>query len=489
MTSNYFSIENCTALSSLPKGAHIHFVGVCGVAMGQLALSLSSSGYAVSGSDKEFYDPIASLLRASKVTLFNGYAAGNISKDIGLVVIGNSVPSSNPEVIAVEEQRLAYTCFPQALSEEIINGRYSIVVSGTHGKSTTTALIAHTLQSAGLDPSFFVGAEVASLSQSLHRGTGSFSVVEGDEYDSAFFAKVPKFHFYSPRLLIVNALEFDHADIYESLEMIAVEFDTLVRSVPTEGIVLACVDFPHIASALERWRGPSKAPIITFGEHESAAWHIASICYESQEMEVAVRTPEGEQIHIRSKLFGRFNARNLVAAYVAAKTASIAAPDILQALSTFSGLTRRQQVLFDGPLTLIEDFAHHPTAVREILVGLHERFPGRRILSAFEFRSNSSRRAVFFEEYRDAFQMSDQVFLLTVQARERDANIVLLDVDALVGELSGNGKEAYSFASVEALRDQMVTAAKPDDVVVIMSNGSFEGLASDVRAIFASLTF
>ena len=245
MPKDYFDINNTTPLSKVKAGGRIHLIGVCGVAMGQLAAALAGQGYQVSGSDKEFYEPMGSFLERAHVQLLRGYNPSNVPPDADLVIIGNAISYGHPEVDAVERLGLPYNCFPKVLYEVAISGKKSIVVCGTHGKSTTTALCASIFESLGRNPSYFVGGVAGQLSTSLKIGEGSVSIVEGDEYDSAFFAKVPKFKFYNPDTCIINAVEFDHADIYADLSAVNREFDSLVRSLSKDAIAL-CLSLIHI---------------------------------------------------------------------------------------------------------------------------------------------------------------------------------------------------------------------------------------------------
>jgi UDP-N-acetylmuramate: L-alanyl-gamma-D-glutamyl-meso-diaminopimelate ligase len=276
MGKDWFSVSRTTPLSEVPKGGSVHFVGVAGVAMGQLAVALSELGYQVSGSDKEFYEPMGSFLKGHHIRLLDGYVATNIPSKTDLVVIGNAISYGHPEVEVVEQKQLPYTFFSQLLYEVLIAGHNSIVVCGTHGKSTTTAMVAHTLRALKEEPSFFIGGVVPGFDRSLTLGTGKISVVEGDEYDSAFFAKVPKFSFYRPDIAVINAIEFDHADIYSNLEVIEEQFTQLVASLPDTGSLLCCVDFSTVERLLPKWSQIFAGRILTFGTSESADIRIVN---------------------------------------------------------------------------------------------------------------------------------------------------------------------------------------------------------------------
>ena len=273
MPKDYFAVERTSTLSDLPDNAAIHLIGVAGVAMGQLAVALADKGYRVSGSDKAFYEPMGSFLRNSSVQLCDGYAAENVPTDVDLVVIGNAVSYGHPEVAVVEERNLPYTCFPKLLYESLISGKRSVVASGTHGKTTTAGYLASTLLELSADPSFFVGGVVHGVSQSMQIGNGAASVVEGDEYDSAFFAKVPKFQFYRPNIWIVTSLEFDHADIYNSIDEIEAEFQGVLKGLSASDQVYVCCDCPKLKEVFPRWRELSPAALISYGFDSKRSQH------------------------------------------------------------------------------------------------------------------------------------------------------------------------------------------------------------------------
>ena len=403
MPKEYFSAARATSLGSIPARGRVHVSGVCGVAMAQLALELARRGYRVSGSDKEFYEPMGSLLRSSSIELFHGYSARNIPTDVSLVVIGNALSYENEEVQEVERSGSAYSFFPKLLHDITIQGRHSIVVSGTHGKSTTSALIAWLLTELRCDPSFFVGAVIPDLPTSLHVGSGSFCVTEGDEYDSAFFAKVPKFTFYKPNTLIVTAVEYDHADIYSSLAEIEEQFTNLVLGLPPDALALCCVDDPNVARLVSIWRAAARCRITTYGTSPDAEVRIAAISTVGRLQRVTVQFAEGEPLSFDLAIPGKHNARNATAALLACKVNNLELRRVGELMPRFAGARRRQEMRYDGAVTLIDDFAHHPTAVRETIQAIRESYPDRRLWAVFEPRSNTSRRKVFEREYAEAF--------------------------------------------------------------------------------------
>ncbi len=482
MPKSHFSIDNVTSLSSLPKGSRIHVIGVAGVAMAQLAVELTKQGFLVSGSDKDFYEPMGSFLRNSSVTLFKGYAATNVPALVDLVVIGNAVSYENVEVTVVEERNLPYTCFPRMLHETIIEGKRSIVVTGTHGKSTTTALVASTLLKLGGDPSYFVGGIAQDLPMSLARGSGAYSVVEGDEYDSAFFAKVPKFAFYHPEICVINAIEYDHADIYPNVESIISVFREMVMKMPPHGIVLCCVDYPHVKNLVEELRGKVASRLVTFGSSPDADIAIVRREQVGLSQRVTARSETHGEFTFSIPMTGVYNAKNALVAVIVAMMGGYSLEKASEAVASFKSVKRRQEVRYDKHgLTLIEDFAHHPTAVRETLSGIREAFRGRKIWGIFEPRSNTSRRKVFQDPYVSAFKSADEVVLCQVASREIDANQELLDVETLSAKIGEGGTSSRVLPDPKAIEEFLLAHLGTNDVIVVMSNGSFGGLPQSLE--------
>lgn len=477
MAKSDFSIREVPPLSDVPKGGRIHVIGVAGVAMAQLAVELTKLGYQVSGSDKDFYEPMGSLLRNSSVTLLKGYAAENIPSSVDLVVIGNAVSYENPEVATVESRKLPYTCFPKILQESIIAGKHSIVVTGTHGKSTTTALIASTLLKLGANPSYFVGGIAQDLPVSLCRGSGPFSVVEGDEYDSAFFAKVPKFSFYTPDTCVINAIEYDHADIYPNIDAITREFRTLLESLPQTGTAICCIDYPEVKKLVESLKPKLSCEVVTFGLTPEADIRITNRSQEGLVQRVSAEGLGLGAIEFTLPLSGVYNAKNALVTIVVAARSGFSVEAAIRAVSTFKAVKRRQEVRYDkNGIILIEDFAHHPTAVHETLAGIREAFPSKKIWAVFEPRSNTSRRKVFQDAYVQAFSSADAVLLSDVTSRAIDKDVELIDVSTLAKNIRDSGTPAECLADAAAIEERLLARLGANDVIVLMSNGAFGGL-------------
>jgi UDP-N-acetylmuramate: L-alanyl-gamma-D-glutamyl-meso-diaminopimelate ligase len=466
-------------------GAQIHVIGVCGVAMAQIAVALTERGFVVTGSDKEFYEPMKSLLASSAVKTLTGYQAGNVPPNADLVVIGNSISYGNQEVEVVEQKNLPYTCFPKILQEVAIAGKHSIVVTGTHGKSTTTALIATLLLQDGREPSYFVGGIAQGLPQSLAVGTGGYSVVEGDEYDSAFFAKVPKFSFYTPDTVIVNAIEYDHADIYANVEAIEAEFKKLVTGLKKTGTAVCCIDFPRVKRLVAEWKATAQCEILTFGADPEADFTIVNREVVGMGQRVTVTGPGLGGCTVEIPMLGEYNARNALAAIIVSQIIGMELGKTTEYLAAFRSVKRRQEVRAQrNGVVLIEDFAHHPTAVEQTVDAIREAFPSARLWAVFEPRSNTSRRKIFEQAYVQAFRRADHVILKNVQARAIDSGVELIDVQTLSKEITASGIPSVCLDTVEEIRQTIWRAVPRDrkggsveDVVFVMSNGSFDGLS------------
>lgn len=499
MLSSYFSVEGITPISSLPPRAKIHVIGVAGVAMAQIAIALSERSFTVSGSDKEFYDPMGSLLKKSKVKLYTGYSEENFAADLDLVIIGNAVSADHPEVVEVERRRLPYSIFPQALFELAISQRRSIIVSGTHGKTTTTAMLATVLEKLGRSPSYFIGGKSVDLKESLAITSGTEAVIEGDEYDSSFFAKVPKFFFYKPNIWIITSLEYDHADIYPDLASIDKVFFEQIKRLSPDDVVISNVDGEHIREQLELWREHASCKFVSYGEHQSADFRVSDLIDDGTYCKGTLfckgiptalsDSASNEQFEIKLNILGRHNILNGIAVFLAAKELGIPTQEILSALLAFHGVERRQQIRYcqDG-ITVIDDFAHHPTAVLETLSAVRARYPAARLWAVFEPRSNTSRRKVFETMYIDAFQHADQVVLCQPTAKAIDQSSDLIDVSTLASKIAATYpsiKLSIALPDANSIAAYLMENLKRGDVVLVMSNGSFGGL---VGALVMGLT-
>jgi UDP-N-acetylmuramate: L-alanyl-gamma-D-glutamyl-meso-diaminopimelate ligase len=453
--------------------------------MATLAALLKSRGHHVQGSDQQVYPPMSDFLVAEGITTFSGYSAENIASDIDLVVVGNAISRGNAELEAVLERKLRYCSLPEAIRDHFLWGARSIVLAGTHGKTTTTALTGWLLTHGGLDPSMLVGGialnfggserpgPTPSAEGSSYRvGKGRDFVIEGDEYDSAFFDKTAKFLKYLPEIAVINNIEFDHADIYADLEDVLVAFRRLVRLVPRNGLLLVGADSPH-ASALVP---TAVSPVETFGLDEAATWRGSAV----EHRDGVTRF----DVHRKGKPFGRFespllgvhNVRNALAAIAAGTRVGLTPATLAEGLRQFKGIKRRLETVGVAKgVSVLDDFAHHPTAVHETLSALRTGYPGRRVWAVFEPRSASSCRRVFQADFARAFSAADEVVVAAV-FRSSLPEAERLSAEQLVEDLSREGRHARHIPEIDDIVSTIVRERRDGDVVVLMSNGGFGGI-------------
>jgi UDP-N-acetylmuramate: L-alanyl-gamma-D-glutamyl-meso-diaminopimelate ligase len=472
---------------------HVHLVAIAGVAMAALAGMLKQRGFQVTGSDEAVYPPMSTVLERLGIAVMDGYRAANLAPRPDLVVIGNKVSRDNPEVEAVLAAGLPYVSLPEALAELFIAGKQSLVVAGTHGKTTSTAMLGCVLEHAGLDPSVLVGGESLDLRGNFKLGAGPHFVIEGDEYDSAFFDKGPKFLHYRPTAVILTAVEFDHADIYRDLDAVKASFRKLVALLPAGAPLITAAAFPH---ALEIARAATQARLVTFGVAPGGGAAGAGVAADwlgtdlrDGEQGLVLRVAhQGQPIgELRLRVPGAINAVNALGVYALARQLGLAHEVIAAGLARFSGVARRQEWVgeFRG-VTVIDDFAHHPTAVAGTLAALRGRYPDRRLWGVFEPRSNTSRRRIFQRDYVVALADADRVIVGGVFQKQSDAVAAeeLFSPDQLVADLTARGVAARALGRSEAIAAALAAEAQPGDVIVLMSNGSFGGLRAKLLAAF-----
>ena len=455
-----------------PK-SNVHVLGACGTAMATLAAMLADRGHRVRGSDQDVYPPMSDFLLERGIELMSPYSPANLDPAPDLVIVGNAIGRGNPEMEEVLDRGLPYRSFPEVLRDEFLEGRHPVVIAGTHGKTTTAALTGMALVAAGLDPSILVGGYVHDLGGSYRTGGGSPFVVEGDEYDTAYFDKAPKFLKYFPRTLVINNVEFDHADIYESLDAIALQFRRLVNTVPRGGLVLVGDDSPTAAEVVSR----SPAPVLRFGLARDSHWRAVDLEDGPSGASFGV-VRDGRALGRASMgLSGSHNVRNALAA-VAVGT-SLGAPfEMLAAgLAKIQGIKRRLELRGEARGVLVyDDFAHHPTAIRETLKSVRTRHPGRRTWGVFEPRSWTSRRNVHQDALAASLAEADRVVLAQVYQPEKLSDAVRLDAAAVVASIAARGKPACLLPGAEEISARIAAEAEAGDVVVVMSNGGFDGL-------------
>jgi UDP-N-acetylmuramate: L-alanyl-gamma-D-glutamyl-meso-diaminopimelate ligase len=457
----------------------IHFIGICGTAMASLAAMLKERGYEVSGSDEGVYPPMSDFLARKDVRVIQGYNLRNLSPEPDLAVVGNALSRGNPEIEYVLNFRIPYASLPEAVKAFFLRDRIPVVVTGTHGKSTTTAMIAWGLQCAGQLPDFLVGGVAENFDSSYGLGGGRHFVIEGDEYDSAFFDKGPKFMHYLPQVAVLGNVEHDHADIYPTLDSLRLQFARFVNLIPERGFLAVGSD-SVVAAELTRKVFCMKE---TFGMHADNDWSAREI--EWAEGTVGFDVIYRRKLYRRMKLgmIGEYNIRNALAATAILHRLGLAEDDIREALESFRGVRRRLQFLAQvRGIRIYEDFAHHPTAVRGTLEAIRASFRPARLWAIYEPRSATSRRNIFQQEIAEALALADCVAIPDLYRPEKVPQSERLDLARLIEELRRQGRDAWNLRDAAGIIQKVREAAKPGDFVVIMSNGGFGGIFEKLPA-------
>jgi UDP-N-acetylmuramate: L-alanyl-gamma-D-glutamyl-meso-diaminopimelate ligase len=446
----------------------VHFVGICGTAMASAAAAMQEKGFQVTGSDQNVYPPMSTFLAERKIEVISGYAESNLAHKPDLVVIGNAISRGNPEAESVLDHKLRYCSLPELLKEFFIRRKRSIVVSGTHGKTTTTSLLTWVFEHNGLNPSYLIGGIPNNLGQGARFTDSEWFIIEGDEYDTAFFDKRSKFVHYLPEIAIINNLEFDHADIFDNLDSIKTSFKHFIRLIPRNGLLLANGDDLNLAPLIN----VTHCPVKRFGLGEANAVQAFNIRYG----------PTATQFEIPSFKFhtnflGELNVRNALAVVACAKHCGLKNHQIQAAFETFKGIKRRMEVRgIAGGVTVLDDFGHHPTAIRETLRALRIRYPQQKVWAIFEPRTNTTRRNVFQNELASAFADADSVVISQIARLELLSPEERLNPEKLMNDLASAGKNAAYLPDVDAIVAHVAKNAQGGQVVCVFSNGGFGGI-------------
>ncbi|MFH1155225.1 MAG: UDP-N-acetylmuramate--L-alanine ligase [Pseudomonadota bacterium] len=450
----------------------IHMIAVCGTGMGALACMLKDLGYEVTGSDHDVYPPMSDFLDSKGIPIFKGFDAGNMDCDPDLVIIGNAVSRTNPEAVAVMDRQIPYCSMPQALNRFAASGKKIILITGTHGKTTTSSIMAHLLYEAGMDPSFMIGGILKGFDSNYRIGNGEYIVIEGDEYDTAFFDKGPKFMHYPPHIAVITSVEFDHADIYRDLDHVKSAFSRFAGSVPASSLIVACQDDPNVREIM----GAAVSRVAWYGQM-AGGWSIRDLGIENKNTRVTLVRPDGSQIPVSTPLMGCHNLMNLLAVTAAGHDLGIPESTMVKAFSTFSGVRRRQEVRgIRHQITVMDDFAHHPTAVRETIRAVKPFYSEGRLIAVFEPRTNSSMRAVFQDQYPLCFDEADLICIRRPSRLDKIPENQRLSSEKLVSDIQARGKAALLFDTTDALMEHLVKVATKNDLLLIMSNGGFDNI-------------
>ena len=466
-------------LNQLPENVRrVYLIGIAGTAMASLAGMLQQRGYEVSGSDEHVYPPMSTYLESLRIPVLEGYTKEHLETfRPDVVVIGNAAARTNAEAAATVEMDLPYTSMPEAIYNLFIKGKHSIVITGTHGKTTTTSLMAWILEAAGRDPSMVVGGIPLNFNQNFKLGDGDDFVIEGDEYNTAFFDKGPKFMHYHANTMVVNNIEFDHADIYPDIESIVAAFRKAAEQVAPGDAIVANGDDERVRPL----RGSAKSRWITFGSRTTDDIYATDIEFAPETTSFTAWWQGAEWFRFTSTLSGRHNVLNALAGIAVARLRGLGAAEIQKGLETFKGIKRRMEVRgVERGVVVIDDFAHHPTAIATTLNGARKRYPGKRIWALFEPRSISSGRKEFEDGYIDAFHQADRVVIGPIFHKQRYAERYGLDhmmsVPTIIAKLNADGIKTDQIDDFDSIADRVAREAGDKDVVVVMSSGAFGGV-------------
>ncbi len=471
---------------------HIHLIGICGTAMASLAGMLNQRGFRVTGSDAAAYPPMSDFLAELGIPVAQPFDPQNLDPRPDLVVVGNAISRGNSELEQVLDQRIPFCSLPQLLHEEFLTGREVIVVAGTHGKTTTTSLLAWIFHAAGMQPSFLIGGIAENFGSSFHLGQGKHFILEGDEYDTAFFDKGPKFLHYFPDAVILTSVEFDHADIYKDLDAVETAFKRLVNLIPRRGRLVA---FDGVtgelteSASLERCLKKSFCPVERYGTGPLAAWRITNLTFESGRTSWSVLHDGRPWADLEFPLAGEYNVWNATAAAAMAAAYGISKEEIAAALKTFKSVKRRLEVKAQvNGVTIIDDFAHHPTAIAGTLKALRARYAGARLWAILEPRSNTLRRRVLQADLARSLALADEVIVAGVFRSEALAENERLDLPELAADIQKHGSHARLIDDADQIVERAAPELRSGDVVAILSNGGFGGIYEKLPARLRTLS-
>ena len=467
-------IEMPFALNRIPNHVRkIHLIAVCGTAMGALASMLKDMGYAVTGSDQNVYPPMSHFLLQKGIVLKEGFSGDNIRYEPDLVVVGNAVLRENPEVEMMNRMGIPYCSMPQAVNHFIVAGKKSILITGTHGKTTTSAIIAWLLFKAGLDPSFVIGGILKNFSSNYRLGKGSYVVLEGDEYDTAYFDKGPKFLHYDPAVAVLTSVEFDHADIFKDLDQVKAAFGAFVSRISPESRLLAVDNDGNVDELI----GQCGCRVQRYGRNPGSAWQIAADSITAPWTEFEVFQGGNSYGRFKTRMMGAHNLLNTLAAIAVADHLEISRPIMAEALEAFEGVKRRQEIRGEKRgVVVMDDFAHHPTAVRETIRAVKPFCGSGRLLAVFEPRTNTSMRNIFQEVYPLSFDGVDLVCIRKPPLLKKVPPAEWFSSEKLVADLKKRGLDAHYFEETDRIIDFLLQNARSGDVVLVMSNGGFDNI-------------
>jgi len=451
----------------------IHLIAVCGTGMGALACMLRDLGFEVTGSDQKIYPPMSHFLVKKGIRIMDGFREENISYAPDLVVVGNAVVRQNPEAGKLHRMGLNFCSMPQALNRFVAGGKKTLMVTGTHGKTTTSAILAWILHEAGLDPSFMIGGILKNFDSNYRLGNGPYFVVEGDEYDTAFFDKGPKFLHFHPQIAVLTSVEFDHADIFHDLDHVKRTFKGFISGLSGSSLLLAYDGDKNVVGLIDN----ANCRIENYGKNPNSTWRLGSISAESPWTTFETIKNNETFAVFKTRLFGEHNLLNALAVIAVADQLKIPLQIIAGALETFKGIKRRQEIRGEkGQITVIDDFAHHPTAVRETVRAVKSVHSNGRLIAVFEPRTNTSMRSIFQKEYLQSFELADLICIRQPPLLKKIPPGQRFSSRRLVNDLKSRGKDAHYFPDTDAIIAFLSSTARPHDLILIMSNGGFDNI-------------
>ena len=451
----------------------IHLVAVCGTAMGALACMLKEQGFEISGSDQKIYPPMSDFLADRGIRIMDGFKAEHISPGLDLVIVGNAVTRENPEAIKMNQLGIPFCSMPQALNRFVVADKKALLVSGTHGKTTTSAILAWILYKAGLDPSYVIGGILQNFDSNYRLGAGDHVVIEGDEYDTAFFDKGPKFLHYQPAMSVLTSVEFDHADIFQDLDHVRQTFGSFLCRLEKSSLLLAFDDDKNVNNLILK----RNCWIELYGRNPSSHWCLGDVMIDPPWSVFDVLKSGSPFGRFKTKLIGRHNLFNALSVIAIAHHLGLSSEEVGGALETFEGIKRRQQIRGQkNKIIVMDDFAHHPTAVRETVAAVKSFYSQNRLIAVFEPRTNSSMRKVFQDVYPASFDFADLICIRKPPLLEKIPVNERFSSEQLVADLKQNGKDAYYYADTESIIESLARQARPGDIVLIMSNGGFDNI-------------
>jgi UDP-N-acetylmuramate: L-alanyl-gamma-D-glutamyl-meso-diaminopimelate ligase len=452
---------------------HIHLIGICGTAMASLAGMLRQRGFKVTGSDAASYPPMSDFLASLEIPVYQPFSAMNLQTRPDLVVVGNAISRGNVELEHVLDEHVPFCSLPQILHDEFLRGKEVIVVAGTHGKTTTTSMLSWIFHTSGQQPSFLIGGIAENFGSSFALGQGKHFILEGDEYDTAFFDKGPKFLHYFPDSVILTSVEFDHADIYKDLDAVETSFKRLVNLVPRRGRIIA----HDTGESVERCVNRAFCSVERYGVSPTATWRVANLRLEPNRTTWNVLRDGQPWAEFQFQLGGEYNVWNATAAAAMAASYGISKEEISAALKTFKSVKRRLEVKAQvNGITIIDDFAHHPTAIAGTMAALRSRYPGARLWAILEPRSNTLRRNVFQNELAKSLALADEVIIAAIFKSDAIPEAERLDLDAVAAQIHSSGRRAQVIADADSIVASAAPQMRAGDVVAILSNGGFGGI-------------